>query len=374
MILNNGNLFVPCPGIDLALSWTYNSALPAASGPLGPKWVHSYDWMLLKTNKVYQGADYDFTNHWIELRTGSDSTWGFRQYGTNDYWECAYNATRITEATNGEYVLSFPGGVQHAYANDGLLREISDAWGNTLTLAYTNGNGTGLTNLLSRVEHDNGQYLQLHYGATDTSNLLDKVETASSNLFVTFAYTDQGKLEHVSEVASGVTNQTTYSYFTDVPGGFYGNSITQRINSLGNMRCYAYKPDTSGWASAECTNMWLNSDSNYSHTVVADVSNNQSTVTYHRSGTNQTLVYDYDPIASVITKITRPQELETEWIYDPVEWDVLKTVGVEFSKQTWAVSSNAYDDHHSVTSTASAYCAYPRTASGTTPGMTITGR
>ena len=209
VLLEETDLAIPCPLLNLVFSRNYNSHL-RYDRPVGHRWTHSYNWTVDEfTNITIKGVSGD----WVLLRAVSDPWLG--AYGGDFRWfheeedgshtirgDIGY---RLVKEEDGEYVVKIPGGISYLFDTNGVLEKISHLAGPHITLTYTN---DFPNHLLTRVEHSNGQYLDFEYN----NDLIVQVSTTSTNVSVSFGYNDNGELvEAVRQTPRGDFT-TTYSY------------------------------------------------------------------------------------------------------------------------------------------------------------------
>jgi len=352
MVRNETDVIVPCPGLDLEFRRSYNSGLGSVDGPLGPGWTHMYDWHLTETARVFEAEELSLTNLCIQVRNGEGRTFTLTKAGTNGYWRsCRENSWLMLRTTNDECRLRIPGGMEHLFDTNGVLTEISDSWLNTVIFAYTN---SYPTNLLTSVEHSNGQRLNLSY----QGNKLVHVGTPSTNLSISYSYNDRGELTNV--VRSIPSGDTCLRYAYDSSSGCLDHSLTQRVNSAGHASSYFYATNTYDETRCRCTGMVLQSNY-YEHLVLYSASNNYSVVTYRMGNTNQVYKYYYDPEDLRVEKIYGPGSTNfvTTYSYDNVCLNVTNKITEEISLGESIRTERTYDERHNVISEAFGYGCTP---------------
>jgi RHS repeat-associated protein len=296
MHFSETDIVIPCPGMPIIFSRSYNSVLNTELS-LGPRWMHSYAWYLCDSNKIGIGV----TNQYKVLYADKGKTDSFKEVGIHQY-DRPFGSTLELIHTNNQYLISIPPSVhgsstpiQYIFNTNGVLHAISDKWDNQVTLTYTN---TYPDHVLTRVEHSNGQGLDLIY----TSNQLTKVEY-STNLFVSFSYNAQNELTNSVRYVNGEKQSINYLY--DVGTNYWNHSLTQRVNAAGHMFNYTYQTNTNGQATSKAVSMKLDSHY-YEHEVGYFTASNMTTVTYNRNGTDQKWDYYYDPTLNVVQEIRGP--------------------------------------------------------------------
>jgi|GEM_PF-1065824 len=352
--LDESDLAVACPVFDLAFVRAYNSAA-TASNALGRGWTHSLDWSLATVSNAAYGS-----------RAGT-----FKVMTTGDgqsYWFCTEAAGSFTLAspqtanlalvfTNGEFRVKWPGGTVARFDASGAIQRLEDGFGTGLTFTHA---GAKLT----QVAHDNGKALAMSY----TGDLLSRVDSPSTNLYVTLSYNADGLLTNAIRMADGVAKSTRYDYENVC------HVMTQRVNAAGQVFAYSvgYVTNSPAWngnpavVTARGTGMTLDPSGLCwnSHTLSYTNPGGFATrVTYYRGDTNLVHEYAYDPVKMLITSITGPgtpgvaawsntwthfqydaaQNLTNESLKDGASGDTLEAVA-------------AYDGHHNVLSNSVKYC------------------
>jgi len=347
---------IPCPGIPLIFSRSYNSTLNY-SGPLGPRWTHSLNWTLTPTNTTLPGS----SGSWRVVQTGTGDQWAYGVIANNVFGPTFDNATQLT-FTNSAYNLAFPGGVNYVFGTNGVLQSICDAWNNQVTLSYTNVAGT---NLLLSATHSAGQSLGFAY----QGGLLTGVSTPSTNLSVSFFYNSLNELTGVVTRTASNTFPTAYLY--DYSTNFCNHSLTQKVNAVGDVYSWQYATNANGTVASKGIRALIGT--NYIDSRFSYVATNGTycTTLQTQRGTN-TIFNDYwfDPKELRITKIAGPGSAATncetagtgvQYGYDSTgnatDLQVYdNNLGASLS--TW----NQYDACHNLTNTATAYCAAPSNA------------
>jgi len=315
MVRDETEVIIPCPGIDLEFSRSYRSAFSYTNGPLGPRWIHSYDWHISETTDVRDIEGYTVTSHWAVVRNGEGDDFTLTMITTNQWRAHRENNWETTKTTNGDYRVYLPARMELSFNTNGVLTAIADLWGNTVTLSYTN---SYPSNLLTKVEHSNGQSLTFSY---DGSNRLTGVSSPSTNFSVAFSYNDQGELTNALRTASSKTQAIRYFY--DFATNFCNHSITQIINAAGDIYSYAYSTNTSGQMTSYCTNVVV--CTNYFQNKFVFGTNDCTTMTVSRSGASQVYDYYYDSDNLRLTKTVGPVSNIVRTIqYDEHNMEIVK--------------------------------------------------
>ena len=349
------DIAIPCPGIPLSFERSYNSTLNY-TGPLGPRWTHTFNWTLTPTNVSLPGS----TIPWRVVQTGSGETWTYQVITNNVFAPTFDNDTRLT-FTNSTYTLAFPGGVNYFFGTNGSLQSIGDSWNNQVSLSYTNVLGT---NLLLSAAHNNGQYLIFGY----QSGLLNNVTTPSTNLSVQFTYNSFNELTGVVTRTSTSVYPTAYLY--DFAANYRNHSLTQKVNAVGDVYSWEYALNADGSATSKGIRSLI--DANYIDSRFAYNQNGTNCTTLETIRGTNTIFNDYwfNQKQQRITAVAGPCPSSTncatagrgvQYGYDGLgnatsihSYD--NTLGIELS------TSNQFDTCHNLTITASAYCANPSNA------------
>jgi len=132
------DLFLPSRGMSLQLSRTYNS-FSAADSPFGYGWTFSYD-MYLKfidaDNIVFHRGD------------GAEINYLKQQDGT--FKPAIGNYSNLIENTDNSYTLTEQSGMKFKFSVSGKLTQLVDRNNNTITLTYTDGKLTKITDTTGR--------------------------------------------------------------------------------------------------------------------------------------------------------------------------------------------------------------------------------
>ena len=289
------DIFVPCPGPSLTFARSYCSVLDY-SGPLGHRWTHSYNWLLLSTNSVFRGE----TNSWRILQTGDGRRFSFQENESGVFSSPIENGWRLS-FTNSTYEAALPGGRKYTFSSNGVLQEISDSWLNTLQCSYTN---DFPSNLLTRVEHSNGQSLDFSYQDAK----LAEVVFPSTNFYIHYAYNGSNELTNVVRTTSEGAFTTSYAYDTS------GNhSVVERVNALGELTEWGYVTNALGQVQSKGNRSIV--ASNYFETTFEYMTNglNGTVVTMARGDTNQVYEYYYHPVLDRALEIRGPSPAGVDW-------------------------------------------------------------
>lgn len=206
------DIVIPCPLLDLVFVRNYHSNL-SYDHPLGHRWTHSYNWSVSEfkdTDVNSERGDWvlvrAIANPWLPPYAGA-FMWFKRQ--TDGSYVLSDNLPyRFEKLTAGDYTykLKIPGGIEYLFDEDGVLQKISHAAGQEVALTYS---GAFPDHLLTRVEHDNGQYLAFAY---TNVNCIATVSTVSTNLSMAFRYNDKDELVEATRHTVRGDFITAYQY------------------------------------------------------------------------------------------------------------------------------------------------------------------
>jgi RHS repeat-associated protein len=375
-LLNGDNLIsehdftIPCPGIPLTFTRKYHSAADANHATLGPRWFHTYDWRISKSSCVISntGESYLHTNLWMTLQTGQGDQYFFQgpSNGMFTSWNTA-NWKLNGDETNG-YKVTMPAGYVYAFDTNGVLNCISNEWGNCLTMSYSNNYPT---NVLTRVQHSNGQ--QLNFGYDNTTNDLVLVTTPSTNLYMSFAYDASetfltNKMTNATLHTSSGNFVTTYGYDTNTydcntnPILFRNTIITQRVNRLGDVFSYGYITNTDYGI---CTNLVVDTDY-YNHTLyLPDNETGRTVLTYFKTGASNHICECYFDSTNMLMQQIGGSHTATGmttrgqfYLYD-ANRNITNTTTYDTSVGQSNTTLALYDNWHNATNKAYAFCATP---------------
>ncbi len=143
------------------------------------------------------------------------------------YFAPSGDYSTLTALSGGAFSLQESGGTIYAYRSDGKLNYVSDTHGNKIICTYSG-------DLLTRLTHSAGPYLQLTYSGDLLTSISDSV-----GLTTTFTYDD----EHLQSSTNyqGLTN--AYTYVTG-EGGASEHALTAITHTDGTVSNYEY--DTQG--------------------------------------------------------------------------------------------------------------------------------
>ena len=152
--------------------------------------------------------------------------------GTQGVWRSAVNAWELTALGTNGFVLTQPGGVRRMFDDRGLLTEVADAWGNTISLTRDpSGN-------LTEARHSNGRTLAF---TNDATGRLTGV--GGGNQAMDFVYETNGLLRSIVWRGDGLSRTNSYAYQDGL--------LTTRSNSAGAVFQYVYRPGQDAWGAPE---------------------------------------------------------------------------------------------------------------------------
>ena len=343
------DISIPAPGIPLTFSRSYNS-VSSCNGPLGPRWTHSFNWMLSPSNTTVSG----FTNLCRIVQNASGDQWVYN-LNTNNTFDPTFDNASCLLYTNSAFYLTFPGGINYIFATNGTLQTIRDSWNNQISFSYTNRSGT---NLLLSATHSDGQSLAFSY----QNNLLTNIAIPSPNLSIAFFYNTLGELTNATTRTPTGVSLTSYLY--DYATNYCNHSLTQKINAVGDVYTWQYATNANGTINSKGTRACIGS--NYLDTYFTYVTNAPYTVVASPHGTN-TLYTDcwFDPVQLRITAESGPSLAPTNcetigtgtrYAYDN-NGNATNIQIYDFNQTLSGNTWNQYDSRHNITNSVFAYCA-----------------
>jgi YD repeat-containing protein len=181
------NLSVPGRGLPFAFVRTYNSA-NVVDGPLGFGWTHNYSMSLTVKNATQ-----------VLIRT-ADGRLDEYILNSGSYIPPPGSFSTLTDNGDGTFTLKDPDQTRYRFDANGRLTSIADRNDNTLTLGYTVG---GLTNITDTV----GRVFSLTYDAN--GRLTQLADSMTPPRTVGFAYNAAGDLVSTTDTR-GKTTVFTY--------------------------------------------------------------------------------------------------------------------------------------------------------------------
>lgn len=325
------DLNISCPSFDLPFTRFYNSHMYKVDAGLGNGWTHSLNWRLLTyTGTTYRGVS---AATWKVLSPGSGKLHWFSSSGTN--WNPPFDRNwALTNCADG-FELSMSEGTVCRFDTNGFATAISNMTGQSLTFLYA---GNGSTQLLTRVEHDNGQFLDLIY----SNRMLVSVGTPVSNYLMRFEYNSSTNLIEAIRSTSDGYSSITYSY--DPAHG----SLTQRVNRVGDAFKYSYSYYTNslGKIDSKATGMSIGTNNYYQTQMVYGQDGVSNRAGYVRNGQ----VYYWESVhasaSKRVKKIISPTGEKTSYFHDQA-FNKAKTVTVSTDGGIYT-TTNRYASAHNL--------------------------
>ena len=334
------DMFIPCPGIDLAFRRTYNSTSSETNSAMGARWMHWYQWSVATDSNNLQVTTGE--GRVLHMEEGTDNS--------GKLWKSAlYNNWIIRQdANSNEYTLYLENELEALFNTNNLLKSITDPWGNTVTLTYTN------TNEIVSVEHSNGHKLEFEY----TSNKVSKVTASVTNFYMTFAYNSKDELTNATRYISGDSFTTTYAY--DSSTNYWNHSLTQRVNAAGDTYSWAYETNASGQITSVCTNTVVGSNY-FENSMEYYGSNGYSVLTVTRNSGDQVYTNYFNTNSYFITQEVGPNStnLVKTCSYNEGYWTITNELVEDKSSGDYLETSREYDDLRRVASESVGYGATP---------------
>jgi|GEM_PF-841583 len=211
-----GDVYVSGIGQSINLSRTYNS-LDTASGPFGPGWSYAYGASLVESTS----GELVFTDG-----TGTRTRFGALLDGGYEPIDPAVSAA-LSDGPDGTRVMRNLSGDTMTFDASGALIAAADERGQGLTLAYTAGALTSVTDALDQT---------LTFGWDDGTGADARIvsATTSDGRAVGYAYTDTAGAKRLTGVTAVDGATTTYGYATT--GGL--SSITDPLGNVSARNIY----------------------------------------------------------------------------------------------------------------------------------------
>ena len=289
------HMYIPTPGIPLELTLMYNSK----SHPSGNAWNHNYFGLIADTTSVFDGE----TNDWKLLVT-QYATHAFKVLTNGTYATPSGSTMDLTDAAGGGYVLTLDPDVTLTFNSTGLLTKIEEGWGNSVALTYTNLAGGGATPqfTVSKAQHSNGQFLQMHHN----SNGMYRVDSPSTNYHVSIGYDSNGYLSTVSRVLPSDTYTEYYVYTQAVDGS--GLNLVSHTSAINDVSTWTYAENSSGDLTSRGASSQVGDD-NYFETYVSypDSNENIRYVDEVVRGTTNRYTYYIHPVFEKVESIVGPE-------------------------------------------------------------------
>jgi RHS repeat-associated protein len=309
------DLALPVFGPPVRLHRTYNSAAPQ-DGILGWGWNLAYN---LRVSEP--------TTDTVTVTRGDGRVDTYTLDGNGDLIPPAGSADSLVKHPDDSYTLTTRERIVYEFSSGGQLQSAADPDGNTITLSYTGGQWTAITDAAGRA-------WSLAYNAEGRVSLV----TDPAGRSVTFAYSPAGDLTSVTNAAGGIT---TYQYdsdhrltqITDANGHLYlahaydeTGRVAQQMDARGS-HSFAYFTGYTLYTDPVGTVHRIDYDGSYRLTSRVDGYGTAQAVTTtlaydgaglvaaHTDGNGTTTDYEYDARGNV-THVTDPLGGETVMTFD----------------------------------------------------------
>jgi YD repeat-containing protein len=231
------DLAISTPGLPFEFRRYYNSTV-IANGPLGYGWTHSFS-VSLQVAQTYPTLR-------IKIIDADGTALYFRQVfltnGTSSFFGESGVKDRLIKLPSGEYKLRRKkDNLTYLFGTNGKLNQIADPNGNTLTLTYTSG-------LVTQVTNNFGKSIYIHY---DTNSHIDQITDPNGQLlFYSYAsgnltgvtYPDTTSMGYAYDTSHRLTNKYDLAGTTldsHLIGYWDYNITTGRVSTY-----YRFKKDT----------------------------------------------------------------------------------------------------------------------------------
>ncbi len=291
--LQSLDLAIPGRGLAFAFLRTYNSAI-LEDGPLGIGWTHSYNLSVRSetaSTVLVRGADGSLDRYTLQ--------------GDGSYLAPPGIYDTLTKEADGSYTLKLKDQTRYLFDASGKLTIIVEKNGNTITLAYSGGDLTTLTDTVGRAvvfTYDASHHL---IALTDASGRAVTFTYNAQGLLASatdprgksaqFAYDAGGRLATVTDANNHTPLRNTY----DSQG-----RVTEQRDALNNATTFAYD-----WSTGQTT---VTDPRNHAAIYFYDA---QYRVTGGRDALNQTVAYGYDS-QNNRTGVTDKRGYTTQLAYD----------------------------------------------------------
>jgi RHS repeat-associated protein len=179
---------------------------PSATGPLGPKWTHTWQYSFVFLNSTTLSIRVPGGGSYVFFQTGGLTTW-LPTAGTDATLTSSGSTYTLTTTSQIVYSFALISGAER-------LASVTDRNGNTISLTY-DGSGN-----LTRITDPGGRYISLSYSLGRISSASD-----SAGRSVSYGYdANTGDLTSVTDVRSGVTR---YAYL-----GHWLSQIADPLNNV----------------------------------------------------------------------------------------------------------------------------------------------
>jgi len=268
------DITVPEPGPDLVFQRSYNSKA-FSSGPLGPKWNHSWETRLVLP-AASETATMDL--YWGDGRIDSYSV------NLDGTFTGAPGNFAVLASRTGGYKVTTKDQVEYQFDSFGRLTVVTDPNGNTLTASRD-----GLQRV-SRVTDLAGRTLSFNYTGNFLTSVIDPAGGATR-----LSYDRNGRLNNIRDAAG---RSVTYTYDSS-------DRILVATNANGSVDV-ANAYDTSGRVVRQRNA--LGQDTTFAY----DISNRRTTKT---DPMGQSRLYEFDLNGQLLAE-TDPNNIRTSYVYD----------------------------------------------------------
>jgi RHS repeat-associated protein len=193
-------------------------SLTVQDGPLGNGWSHSYETRLTvnaDSSVTYRGSDYE---------------WRLYTLSGSSYISPTGDHSTLTKNPDNSFTITYRSGLRQNFDPSGALTSIVDRYNNSLTLGYTAGDLTSITDSAQRVT-------RLAYDTAVTPHRLTSISDPDG-----IVYTFQYQNDRLWKVINPVTDQ-------GMPAGFWEYTynadglLETKKDPNGNLTQYDYYPD-----------------------------------------------------------------------------------------------------------------------------------
>lgn len=372
------DLVLPGRVLGLAFGRSYNSA-DTTTGPLGPAWTHTYNWRV---------SDAEAT---VEVRRGDGRRDTFTRNPDGTYANPPNVFDALTKNADASYTLTLTNQVRYEFSGAGQLTRIHEPAGNAITLAYTSGNLTTITdtvgrtvalsydaaNRLTQLQDPLGRRVTYSYdGSGRLASVVDKIGNAPGEdpAAHRWQYAYDGTTQHLTTIADPDGRiRVTNTYDTqgrvfeqrDALGALttmtYGTLQTTVTDPRGHQSTYTFDSRMRVLTQTDVVGART-----YTLTYVYDAQGNRTSIT-DRNGESTDLTYDTrgnlltktDPAPAVgeprpvttfeydaknnLSRIVDARGFASEMAHEPTT-NVLLSVRRQVDATTWAVTTYEYGD------------------------------
>jgi len=190
----NGNLYISEKdisirgrGFDIEVIRSYNSHSSGLPGPFGFGWTYNYNMKLEESSQGY-----------VHFFDQDGAFFNFTSSGGGHYVSPPGIQSRLTKNLDGLFTLWEKNGNKYSFNSTGILMNITDKNGNTLTFSYLDGN-------LISVADDSGMELSFLYD--DLDRIIEVVDPIGRQISYNYSVND------LINVTDAMGNSTLYFYY-----------------------------------------------------------------------------------------------------------------------------------------------------------------